>query len=95
MQNKLIIPLDRLKRINVPNELLELAGLKGKKQIAFCPNIEGIIVKSMDDVQDCKIIGTGYMDEKNRFIIPKYIRQNTTKFEVFILNQELVIKEVE
>ena len=95
MKNKLIISLDRVNRIKIPSELMELAELKGKKQIAFCKCEEGIMVKSIDNIKDCKVLGKGTMDVKNRFIIPKYIRDNTTEFEVFVLNQKLVIKEVE
>ena len=95
MKNRLIVKLDGLNRVNVPNELLELAEVKNQKKVAFCQTQDGLALKRMDDVHDYKVLGIGIMDEKNRFTIPKYLREDTTEFEVFIFNEELVIKEVD
>ena len=95
MVYKLVKELDAVKRINIPNELLNIVGLNTRVKIAFCQHDEGIAIRRHDDIQNCKVIGVAWMDEKKRICIPKYIRENTTKYEVYIFNGELILKEAE
>ncbi len=95
MKNRLIVKLDKVNRVNIPNELLVLAQLNGQPKVAFCQTQDGLALKRIDDVHDHKVLGLSNIDDKNRFTIPKYLREDTIEFEVFIFNEELVIKEVD
>lgn len=99
MINRIFKKLDSSGRINIPKELLDLKNIKEGEKIALCTDEEsgGIKIKSFADSYNEKIVGVAKLDSKGRFIIPKYLQEDTKKeeeeviFEIFVHKSELIV----
>lgn len=89
--------IDSQGRINIPLELLEFVEINNEHKVALCLTNTGIKLKSTQfDLQNEKIIGFVNIDEKGRFVIPKYLlEKGKKKFSIYILNKELIIESVD
>ena len=85
-------------RLNIPRDLLEFVGIRPNEKIALCEDEEGIKVKPLNALQDCKVIAIVQLDSKGRFVYPKHLLSEEKKemfFEIYVLNGNLTLKEVE
>lgn len=92
---KLIREMDKQFRINIPNQLMEHVKLQKGEKVAFCQHSEGMMIRKMNNLQDCRVIGFATLDSKGRFIVQKDLRVGIKQFELFILNNELILKEAD
>lgn len=99
MVNKILKKLeDSSGRLNIPKELLDFVGIKLNEKIALCEFENGIKLKSLNTLQDCKVISIVKMDNKGRFVFPNYLLErgrNEAIFQIYILNGDLILQEPE
>lgn len=86
--------LDKQGRLKIPNELLTLTKIDRTKKVALCESQDEkyMFLRNDNNIEGCYVIYSGSIDCKNRFIIPKAIRDNFSKFEIKVKNGELLIK---
>lgn len=99
MINKILKGLeDSSGRLNIPNNLLEFVGIRPNEEVALCEYEEGVKVKSLHSLKDCKVIAIVKMDSKGRFVYPSYLLEEKVKemfFEIYVFNGDLILKELE
>lgn len=99
MINKILKKLNNSSgRLNIPKNLLDFVGIKSNERIAICECGEGIKIKPLNTLQDCKIIAIARMDSKGRFVFPKMLLKdeiNEIFFEIYVLNGDLILQEIE
>ena len=85
-------------RLNIPKDLLDFVRIRPNEKIALCEYKEGIKIRPLYALQDCKVIAIAKMDSKGRFVYPKHLLSEEVKeifFEIYVLNGDLILKEVE
>jgi hypothetical protein len=91
---KIIREFDKHGRINLKSDLLELSGIKRESQVAICFLDENrIMLRNLDNLKDCQVVGLARVDDKGRIIISTDIREETKKMEMFVSNNNLILKE--
>ena len=95
MQNKIIKTIDNKGRLVVPKKLEILANIKIKEDLVFCEQGEDILILKKEEVKDQKVIWITQLDSMRRLLIPKDLRGKTKRFEIFVRNGNLIIKEEE
>lgn len=100
MINKILKKLnDSSGRLNIPKNLLDFVGIKSNEKIAICECSEGIKIKRLHTLQDCKVISIAKMDSKGRFVFPNQLlekeRNDEIFFEIYVLNGDLILQEIE
>lgn len=94
MNNKIIREVDAQGRINLKSDLLELYHIETKKKVAICSLGEDkISIRNFDNLKNCKVIACAHLDDKGRIIIPVEIRGESTKFEIYGFNGDLILEE--
>lgn len=94
MINKVVKRIDSQGRLLLPIELVNFSSIKGCREIALCSVGKGMLrLRGRDNVKNEKVIYLSKLDDKGRFIVPLEIRQQTQKFELFVFNGDLMLKE--
>lgn len=96
MINKVIRRVDKQGRLQLPFELFNFSTIKSCKEIAMCSMGKSMIrlkPKVKVQLKNRKVISFVKVDEKRRIIIPLEIRQDTQVFEIFLFNEDLILKE--
>ncbi len=98
MLNKILKGLENSSgRLNIPNDLLKFVGIRPGEKIALCEHEDGLKVKPLYALQDCKVIAIAKMDSKGRFVYPNELLKEKEEifFEIYVLNGDLILKELE
>lgn len=89
--------IDSLGRIQIPKELIEFAEIDINEKIAICKfekEENAIMLKNLNDTQNCEIIAFAKIDYKGRMVIPYRIRKDIKNniYEVYVVNKTLVLQ---
>lgn len=86
---------DSNERITIPFSILNYVGLGDSKEVAICKYYykaeKVLLIRDINNIKDCEVIGFASADEKRRYIIPAYLRKGFSKIEFFIVNEELLL----
>lgn len=94
MNTKIIREFDNQGRINIKADLLELCEFEKKTKIAICRLSDSqIMLRKLNDLKNCEVIGLGQLEEKGRIAISPEIRDKTSKVEMYVKNGSLIIEE--
>ena len=92
--NELIF--DSSGRITIPFSILTYVGLESSKEVAICKYYykadKVFLIRDINNIKDCEVIGFASADEKRRYIIPAYLRKGVLKLEFFVVNKELLLQ---
>ena len=96
MVNKVVRRIDKQGRLQLPFELVNFSTIRNCKEIAMCSMGDAMIRLRPKDkamLKKKKVISCVKVDEKRRIIIPLEIRQETQDFEIFLFEEDLILKE--
>lgn len=96
MKNKILKNLDRLNRLLIPVELLDLANIECNSDAALCMAKKGIKIVPLQNLKNCKVIGVIKIGNKGRFVIPNYLLDNDVErtFSIYYLNGSIYIEPI-
>ena len=93
MINKIIRNIDSQGRVIIPSVLIEVAGLNTKHIIALVAVEEDMVsIVEYEDAKEKRILHKTTLDEKNRIIIPKYLREGINEVEIFLYKGYITLK---
>lgn len=102
MLNKNLKQLDTSGRLSIPKKLAEWVEIYPNSEVAICAYEEygsnAIMLKPTSQIDNCKVITVVKMNSKRKISIPKMLipeRREELYFEVFVINGDLIIEEVE
>lgn len=84
MKYNVIKNLDRQFRLQIPNSIITLTEIQANDFVYIC---------KCENAEDNFILAKAKLDQKARFVVPKDIRRNTLRFELFVYHKEIILKE--
>lgn len=96
MNTRNIRSFDSQGRITISHELAQQCKMVEGEKIAICMLDEKrLLLRKVEDIKDCRVIGFSTLNKKGRIIIPKKIRNEEEKVAVYLLNGDLILETVE
>lgn len=98
MRDSILKSVDKVGRLSVPKDLRELACISENTTVAMCKkdSSNGVMLKLLCNIKDCKIIAITKFDEKGRFVYPKNLLEDYEQiFDIYVLNGDIHIEEIE
>lgn len=94
MKYNVIKNLDRQFRLQIPNSIITLTEIQANDFVYICKNDEeSLKICKCENAEDNFILAKAKLDQKARFVVPKDIRRNTLRFELFVYHKEIILKE--
>ena len=94
MNTRIIRKIDKNRRLTIGVELIRICNLKVNSKVAICRvDDTKIMIRDLKNIKDCIIITTATIEGKGRIQIPKEIKENTCRFDVYAINGNLIIEE--